>query len=97
MQMWFILQTAVKYMVVCCAKRKNHEICPKFGPHILVSNVGAVETERRKKHMTLNNTTFFVFGNCGLLNFPWEWYIQHISTWNSKANQFFFSMVVSVG
>ena len=74
-------------------KKKHHEICqicPEFGPHISVCNVGAVETETRKAHMTLNNTTFFVFGNCGLLNFPWEWYIQHISTWNSKANQFFF-------
>ena len=73
------------------------KFCPKFGPHILVSNVGAVETERRKNPHDIKQHHFFVFGNCGLLNFPWEWYIQHISTWNSKANQVFFSMVVPVG
>jgi len=78
-------------------KEKIMKFAPSLDPTFWCPMLVLLKPKEEKTHMTLNNTTFFVFGNCGLLNFPWEWYIQHISTWNSKANQVFFSMVVSVG
>ena len=51
-------------------KEKIMKFAPKFGPHILVSNVGAVETERRKNPHDIKQHHFFCFWKVWTVEFP---------------------------
>ena len=98
MQMWFIMQTAVKiHGGLLCRKKKLMKCAPSLDPTFWCAMLVLLKPKERKKPHDIKQQHFFCFWKLWTVEFPMGMVYSTLDLPGTLNNHFFLSMVVSVG